>query len=415
MSSEGDDYGPTENEAEESPKKKKRQLGKEPTNLRKGALDKPTPKVLGDNPPLPLKAPREPAIELSPATTNLNHFHKNLPRFSIDQDARFEYTPAEERTKHVLDCAVHDDRDFKLISEPTLEDTTHRNGRKTKAWRIQVSDSKDPDNILQPFRLGPHEQAWASKYHGPQSEFPMDQTYIYRQGRTRAFAVYTESLRIPKSAVPTLKDATDIAEIFCRVLNRTPLDLPSFDTWSRQGDGVTTCHRVTRFTELVTLFHWKNTIDLSDVDTSHTTFYMPPNGKQVFKIISEKSVERRFFDPHQNIVLNSNDRHHGIRVTIDPTLVDRVKAAGIVVPPAFLTLCGSSTASTYEFQLARSVFQYMQWRLFGHIGTPGQFKTDYSSLRATSVDLYTSSTITSRSFERIQVLLDSCSHAKSQA
>lgn len=56
--------------------------------------------------------------------------------------------PTDELIKHVLDCAVHNNRDFKLVGEPTLEDTTRRSSRKTKAWLTWVSDSKDPDNIL---------------------------------------------------------------------------------------------------------------------------------------------------------------------------------------------------------------------------------------------------------------------------
>jgi hypothetical protein len=53
--------------------------------------------------------------------------------------------------KHFLDCTVYNNRDVKLVGKPTLEDTTHRNSRKTKAWLIWASDSKDPENILQPF------------------------------------------------------------------------------------------------------------------------------------------------------------------------------------------------------------------------------------------------------------------------
>jgi hypothetical protein len=142
VSSDGDNYGLTENEVEEllKKKKKKKNLGKKAG--KKAFLGKkaarPIPLVFS-RPSIKLNPPREPAIELSTATTNLNHLYKNLHRFSINQDARFEYTPAEERTKHVLDCAVHDNRDFKLVGEPTLGDTTV--GEVGQFFRVQRFNS----------------------------------------------------------------------------------------------------------------------------------------------------------------------------------------------------------------------------------------------------------------------------------
>jgi hypothetical protein len=85
--SDGDHYGPTdENEAEESPKKKKKgNVGK--AAAKRAFLSK---KVVHPTAPslsrltTKLNPPREPAIELSPATTNLNFFYKNLHCFSIN-------------------------------------------------------------------------------------------------------------------------------------------------------------------------------------------------------------------------------------------------------------------------------------------------------------------------------------------
>jgi hypothetical protein len=192
------------------------------------------------------------------------------------------------------------------------------------------------------------------------------------------FAVYEESLRLFESAVPILKDATDIAKIFCRVLNQTPLDLPSFDTWSRRSLGVTTCSCTTRFTEPVTLFYWKNTIDLSDVDV---TDYIPLDRNQMFKDVGNKTVKHSFIDLHQNS-FSTQITLLAASIRIDTTLLDRTKAAGIVVPPRFLTLCDPSNASTYKIELGYSVFYYMQWRMFGHIGMLSQSATEYTSLRA---------------------------------
>lgn len=119
-----------------------------------------------------LQAPREPAIERSPATTNLKRFFKNLDRFSIDPDARFEHTLAEERTKHVLDCLVHDNRNFELCRRTLASKKQHiATARKTKAWHgaYRSATPKDPDNILQPFRLNSYVEKWYNDKHGPKS------------------------------------------------------------------------------------------------------------------------------------------------------------------------------------------------------------------------------------------------------
>lgn len=58
-----------------------------------------------------------------------------------------------------------------------------------------------------------------------------------------------ESLCLSESAVPTTKDVTDIAELFCMALNQMPLDLPSFDSWSEPATGATS-PQVTRLAEL---------------------------------------------------------------------------------------------------------------------------------------------------------------------
>jgi hypothetical protein len=91
-------HGPTEDEAEESPMKKQR-AGESPmekqrsgtTKIKLGrkARDKSTAVELTPNTPT-LKAPREPNIELSPATVNLNNFYTLLPKLSINPTAQFE-------------------------------------------------------------------------------------------------------------------------------------------------------------------------------------------------------------------------------------------------------------------------------------------------------------------------------------
>jgi hypothetical protein len=216
LSSEDDDNGPTEDELYETPKKKKKKktpsAQKKAQQPRKKAGKKAIlgkQQAEGLNPLMDLSHPttkwnpqREPAIERSPATVNLNHFFDNIHRLSINKDAQFDYTPAEELTKHVLDCDVHENRNFVLVDEPTLEDTTHRNGRKTKAWRIRVSDSKDPGNILQPYCVNPLKQSWVDAAHGPQSACPMEKI---QHSDGRFYAHIPESLRLSKSAVPTLK------------------------------------------------------------------------------------------------------------------------------------------------------------------------------------------------------------------
>lgn len=58
-----------------------------------------------------------------------------------------------------------------------------------------------------------------------------------------------ESLCLSESAVPTTKDVTDIAELFCMAFNQMPLDLPSFDSWSEPATGATS-PQVTRLAEL---------------------------------------------------------------------------------------------------------------------------------------------------------------------
>lgn len=69
VSSDGDNYGTTENEVEESRTKKTKNLGKKAAGPIPLVLSRLTTK---------LNPPREPAIELSPATANLNYLYKNL-------------------------------------------------------------------------------------------------------------------------------------------------------------------------------------------------------------------------------------------------------------------------------------------------------------------------------------------------
>jgi len=78
-------HGPTEDEAEESPTEKQRS-GTTKTKLGRKAKDTSTAVELTPNTPT-LKAPREPNIELSPATVNSNNFYTLLPKLSINPTA----------------------------------------------------------------------------------------------------------------------------------------------------------------------------------------------------------------------------------------------------------------------------------------------------------------------------------------
>jgi hypothetical protein len=381
-------HGPTEDEAEESPMKKQRS-GRTKRKLGPKAKDTSDIAPLDSNTST-LKAPREPNVERSPATVNLNNFYTLLPRLSINPKAQFEYTPALARTRHVLDCDIYENRDFRVI-DVALEETQHRrtaqsDGRKKMAWRIRVSDRNDPDSrILQPFRIEPYDIQWRARLHGADTKDPKPQVMV--EGTRYPQARYEESLRISEEAVPTETEATKIAELFCRVLNRTPLDLPAFDSWGRPNSSRLSS-RVARFTELVTLLRYNRDVDVSSIDMSFYVTSSPPE----IKFTGDK-VNYSFTDSHLHILLDrfgravdtashGPDRVQTARVTISSAQVDQTQAAKIDVPSGFLSVCALVGSSTSETLLALSVCRHIDWQLFGHTGTREEYITESKALKA---------------------------------
>ncbi|SMR51462.1 unnamed protein product [Zymoseptoria tritici ST99CH_3D1] len=332
------------------PPKKKRSTNKTKVQLQKGPVN------ITDTPPTVSKtgtarAPREPHVERSQARTNLNNFYDLLPRLSVAPKAKFEYTPAQARPVHVLNCPVYENRDFRLIEEPTLHDTTHRDGRKTKAWRIRISDHNHPDHrdqydtksrrppVLQPFQIPEQILRWYTADHGPNAKKPVPKSktvpYHAPDGTVRAGIRSPESLRLCQSAVPTQKDAIDLAQVFCRVLNRAPMPLPSPTAWSaRNRNNALIGSAIIQFTELVAMFNWNTSIDLTTVDTYGYSIDSRAGG--AYEVAKSGVVRGNSFGGTWcNVQLGDFNK---IKITVDPAFIDRTQAAQMSTPPGFAKL-----------------------------------------------------------------------------
>lgn len=72
-----------------------------------------------------------------------------------------------------------------------------------------------------------------------------------------------ESLRLSEAAVPQVEDATEIAEILCRIFNRILKELGPHGNINT----VLVIPPITAFAELTALFRWRADVDTTLIDT----------------------------------------------------------------------------------------------------------------------------------------------------